>query len=141
MLIVHPVRRYSRCIPERWRDFGTCLALLVTPLLLLEFASISPDGASPPSSTHSTLSSVYKKARLTSCSLYSRMPLTLHATRRSPHGASRLVQALSAWSVKTQRAPSSHCRDASVYSHTKYMTKAMHGMTTPPCPLNASSCA
>ena len=29
------------------------------------------------------------------------MQLTLHATRRTTHGASRLVQAMSAWSVKT----------------------------------------
>ena len=34
-----------------------------------------------------------------------RMQLTLHATRPTPHGASRLVQAMSAWSVKTRRAP------------------------------------
>ena len=46
------------------------------------------------------------------------MQLTLHATRRTPHGASRLVLAMSAWSVKTRRAPSRHCRDASVYSLT-----------------------
>ena len=32
-----------------------------------------------------------------------RMQFTLHATRRAPHGASRLVQAMSAWSVKTRR--------------------------------------
>ena len=30
----------------------------------------------------------------------SRMQLTLHATRPTPHGASRLVLAMSAWSVK-----------------------------------------
>ena len=30
----------------------------------------------------------------------SRMQLTLHATRRIPHGAPRLVQSVSAWSVK-----------------------------------------
>ena len=54
--------------------------------------------------------------RLTSGS--SRMQLTLHATRRTPHGASRLVLAMSAWSVKTRRAPFWHCRDARVYGHT-----------------------
>ena len=41
-----------------------------------------------------------KKVRLTSG--FSRMELTLHATRRTPHGASRLVLAMSAWSVKTR---------------------------------------
>ena len=51
------------------------------------------------------------------------MQLTLHATRRTPHGASRLVLAMSAWSVKTRRAPSRNCRDASVYGRT---TTAMH---------------
>ena len=35
-----------------------------------------------------------------------RMRFTLHATRRTPHGASRLVQAMHAWLVKTRRAPS-----------------------------------
>ena len=51
------------------------------------------------------------------------MHLTLHATPQTPHGASRLVQAMSAWLVKTRHAPSRHCRDARVYGHT---TTAMH---------------
>ena len=51
------------------------------------------------------------------------MQLTLHATRRTPYGASRLVQAVSAWSVKTRHAPSRHCRDARVDGHT---TTVMH---------------
>ena len=58
----------------------------------------------------------------------SRMQLTLHATRRTPHGASRLVLAMSAWSVKTRRAPSRRCRGARVYGH---MTTATHDMSTP----------
>ena len=53
--------------------------------------------------------------------------LTLLATRRTPHGASCLVLAMSDWSVKTRRAPSRHCRDARVYGHT---TTAMHDMST-----------
>ena len=49
----------------------------------------------------------------------SRMQFTLHATRRTTHGALHLVLAMSAWSVKTLRAgPSRHCRDARVYGHT-----------------------
>ena len=48
----------------------------------------------------------------------SRMQLTLHATRQTPRGASRLVLAISAWSVKTRRALRQHCRDARVYGHT-----------------------
>ena len=41
----------------------------------------------------------------------------LHATRLTPHGASRLIQAMSAWSAKTRRAPSRHCKDTRVYGH------------------------
>ena len=59
----------------------------------------------------------------------SRMQHTLLATRPTPHGTSRLVQAMSAWSVQIRRAPSRHCGDARVYDHT---TTAMNGMSTPP---------
>ena len=58
--------------------------------------------------------------------ILSRMQLTYHATRRIPHGASRLVLAMPAWSVKTRRAPSRHFRDVRVYGHT---TTAMHDMS------------
>ena len=61
-----------------------------------------------------------------------RMQFTLHATRRTPHDASRLVQAMSAWLVKTRRAPSWHIRDSRVYSYT---TTATHNLSTPPPPL------
>ena len=45
----------------------------------------------------------------------SRMPLILRATRRTPHGPSRLVHAMSdAWSVKARLAPSRHGRDEGV---------------------------
>ena len=49
--------------------------------------------------------------------------------RRTPHGTSCLVQALSAWLGKTRRAPSWHSKDARVYGHT---TTAMHKLSTPP---------
>ena len=62
----------------------------------------------------------------------SRMQLTLHATRRTTHGASRLVQAMSLWLVKTRRAPSRHRRNARVYGHT---TTAMHEYRLTPHPL------
>ena len=58
-----------------------------------------------------------------------KMPFTLRATRQTPHGASRLMQAMSAWLVKTRRAPSRHSRDARVHGHT---TTAMHKLSTPP---------
>ena len=57
------------------------------------------------------------------------MQYTLHATRRTPYGALRLVQAMPAWLVKTRRAPSRHSRDARVYGHS---TTAMHKLSTPP---------
>ena len=58
-----------------------------------------------------------------------RMRFTLHATRCTHRGASRLVRAMSAWLVKTRRAPSRHSRDATVHGHT---TRAMHKLSTPP---------
>ena len=70
-------------------------------------------------------------------SAFSRMQLTLRATPRKPHGASRSVHAMSSWSVKTLRAPSWHSRDASVYTLHGHVTTAMGEMSTPP-PLPAS---
>ena len=61
----------------------------------------------------------------------SRMHLTLHTTRPTPHGVSRLVQTMCAWSMKSRRAPSRQCRDARVYVHT---TTAMHDVSNPPRP-------
>ena len=55
--------------------------------------------------------------------VHSWMKLALRATRPTPHGSSRLVQAIAAWSVKTRRVPSRHGSDARVYGHT---TAAMH---------------
>ena len=56
------------------------------------------------------------------------MQLPLHATRQAPHGASRLVHAMSACSMKTRHAPSRHCRNARVNGHT---TTAVREMSTP----------
>ena len=56
------------------------------------------------------------------------MQFTLHGTRRTRHGASRLVHAMSAWLVKTRRAPSRHSKDARAYGHT---TTALHKLSTP----------
>ena len=52
------------------------------------------------------------------------MQPTLDAIRRIIHGASRLMQVISASSVKPRRAPSRHCRDARVYI--VHATTAMH---------------
>ena len=57
-----------------------------------------------------------------------RMQFVLHAIRRTPHGASHLVQATSALLVKSRRSPSRHSRDARVYGHT---TAAMHELSSP----------
>ena len=63
------------------------------------------------------------------------MQFTLHATRRTPHGASRLVQAMSAWFVKTRRAPSRHnSRDARVYGHYGHAQTEFTPPHTPPAP-------
>ena len=59
------------------------------------------------------------------------MQLTLHATCRTPHGASRLVLTMSAWSVKTPRAPFRHCRDVRVYGH---RLRPCMTICTPPLP-------
>ncbi|CAM9917386.1 unnamed protein product, partial [Laminaria digitata] len=75
--------------------------------------------------------STCKSASQSVLSVHSRM-LTFHATRRTPHGASRLVLAMFARSVKTRRPPSQHCRDAMGDGHT---TTAMHDNEyTPPTP-------
>ena len=67
------------------------------------------------------------------------MQLTLHATRPPPPGASRFgARAMSAWSVKTRRAPSRHCRNASVYGrtttgmHDNEYSPALFGRKSPP---------
>ena len=57
------------------------------------------------------------------------MQLTVHATRRTPHGALRLVLAMSCLVGEIRRAPSRHCRDARVYGRT---TTAMHDNEYPP---------
>ena len=68
----------------------------------------------------------------TSRMVLGRMQLTLHATRRAYHRVSRLMNAISAWSVKTHHIPSRHRRDVRVYGHT---TTATHETSTPPLPL------
>ena len=82
---------------------------VVCPLLFLEVAT--PENKSMPW----TVSSIQKFA---SNVVLSRMQLTLHATRRTPRGTSRLVLAMSTWSVKARRPPSRRCGDERVYGHT-----------------------
>ena len=85
--------------------------------------------------------SMHKVPMLASQVVLSRMQLALHAARRTSHGASRLVHAMSTWSVQARRAPSRQCRDARVHGHT---TTAVHEMSTfpspPPPPPRAKKC-
>ena len=91
---------------------------------------------------HSKLSSKCKKVRTRWRSpllqvFLSRMQLTLHATRRTPHSASRLVHAMPAWSVKTRRAPSRHIRDPGViplWSHDYAHAQTVYPPPPPPHP-------
>ena len=63
--------------------------------------------------------------------LHRRMLLALRATRRTLHGASRLMLrvAMSAWSMETRRALSRHCWDARTSENT-----TMLGLSTPHFP-------
>ena len=46
---------------------------------------------------------IHMQKKSISKAVLSGMQLTLHATRRTPRGSSRLVRAMSLWSVKTRR--------------------------------------
>ena len=60
------------------------------------------------------------------------MQLTLHMTRPiPPHGASRLVHAMSAWSAKTRRVQPRRCENVKVYG---LKPMAMHEISTLPLP-------
>ena len=79
---------------------------------------------------------VNMQVRLTSGA---RMQLTLHATRRTPHCVSRLVQATPATSVKARHAPSRHCRNVRGETyHYGHTTTAMHEYRVHPPPPAAS---
>ena len=78
----------------------------------------------------------HKVPKSVSRTVLGRMQFTLYATRRTPHGAWRLVQAMSAWLVKARRAPSRQSRDGRVDGHT---TTAMHKLSTPPPPVENRS--
>ena len=86
----------------------------------------TPTTISEKKSTLLKLSSIHKSA---SQAAMRRMQFALHATRQPPRGASRLVQAMSAWSVKIRHVPPWHCKDAKIYGHT---TTAMHDIEYPP---------
>ena len=73
----------------------------------------------------------------TSRAVPSRMQITLYETRSTPHGASRSVLAMSAWSVKTRRAPCRHCRDAGSMVIRLWPCKMSSTSPRPPGPFDA----
>ena len=86
---------------------GPYLALLVFPLNLgLTFEMTTPRAAAI-DACHPMEESAPHKPRAVLVAYCSRMQLTLRDTRPTSHGASRLAQALSAWSVKPRRATNS----------------------------------
>ena len=81
-------------------------------------------------SVGSTLSVIRMQERTpASQAVLSRMQLTLHPTRSTPHGASCLWRAMPTGWLKIWRDASRHCRDTRAYDHT---TTAVHDMSTPP---------
>ena len=76
--------------------------------------------------------STHKVRKSASKVVLGRMQLTLQAPHRTPHDASRLVHAMSAWSVTTRRSPSRRCRDARVWQEYGHATAAMHEISPPP---------
>ena len=118
-------------------NFVNCLMALPAPLLILLAGPLKTNtGTEHPPHTPRKTNQLFRRChpyarKSASQAVLRRTQLTLHATRRTPHGDSRLVLAVSAWSVKTRHTPSRHCRDARVYDH---MTTAMHDVRTPPLP-------
>ena len=78
--------------------------------------------------------SMHKAPESASQVVLGRMQLTLHSTRRTPYGTSRLVHTMPAWLAKIRRAPSRYC-NARGYGHT---TTPKNGMSTPATPLSPS---
>ena len=102
---------------------GSCSVYGEAPMRQLHDNLIAVSGSGHTGKQNQSIRRCHPYARKSaSRAVLSVMQLTIQATRRTPHGASRLVLAMSAWSVKTRRAPSRHCRDANVYGH---MTTAM----------------
>ena len=64
--------------------------------------------------------SAHKVPKLAPQALLSRLQLARSAPRRSPRGASHVVQAISAWSMTHPRASSWYCGYARIYDLTDY---------------------
>ena len=70
------------------------------------FAQSGPSPPPPKKNIAAIHTQTHKVPKFAPQAVLGRMQPTLHATRRTPHGAaSRLVQAISAWPMKTRRAP------------------------------------
>ena len=74
----------------------------------------------------------HKLPKSASQAVISRVQLILQSAHRAPHGALRLVQAMSAWSVKTRRAPTRHRRDARVSMNMAISPRPCMTISTPP---------
>ncbi|CAM9394555.1 unnamed protein product, partial [Laminaria digitata] len=97
-LVAPPVWPYP-CLPvPSWRALLTWLLLCVLTLATSTKTRVATKGAVSIHYLHPPLAPdpvIHMQIRLTS-GTYSRMQLTVHATRRTPHGASRFLQAMSA---------------------------------------------
>ena len=101
-----------------------------TPMRQLHSYPIAVSGSSTQESNQFIRRCIYA-GKCAAQVVLSRMQLTLHAARRTPHGVSRLVLATSVWSVRARRAPFRHCRDDRFYGQT---TTTMHDDECPPPP-------
>ena len=88
---------------------GSCSVYGEAPMRQLHDNLIAVSGSGHTGKQNQSIRRCHPYARKSaSRAVLSVMQLTIQATRRTPHGASRLVLAMSAWSVKTRRAPSRH---------------------------------
>ena len=124
------------CFPGKIHLATNCEAIESSCQRYFHILAIDSSAAPPPVSGHK-LSRRYhpcpskyaRGAEIRLTTVLSKVLLTRHATRRTPHGASRLLDATFAWSVKTRPTPSRIRRDASVYGH---MTTGMSDNEYPP---------
>ena len=127
------------CFPGKIHLATNCEAIESSCQRYFHILAIDSSAAPPPVSGHK-LSRRYhpcpskyaRGAEIRLTTVLSKVLLTRHATRRTPHGASRLLDATFAWSVKIRPAPFRTRRDASVYGP---MTTGMHDNESPPSKL------
>lgn len=94
---------------------------------------------SPPHHIHSKLPSISNKTRTARCRSPPHKVICRGCSSRpssdllnASHGVSRLVQAISAYSVKVRRAPHRHCREAMVHDKTTALHDREYTLTPLP---------